>query len=745
MKTLLSLLLSVVLITSSVAQWELVTPIKTRSEFPGIQMVNDLVGYAIDRPLGAILRTDDGGSHWTRLANNISSQPRALFMWDELRGIVVAGSGTIIRTSDGFVTTTTSLNPTFGAISCVFFLNETLGWIGTESGKIYRSTDAGVTWALMASGQPTNNYMTSIQFVDTEVGYASCYAGEMLKSIDGGLTWQGVGPFDQLVLIQDIHFYDAQLGVGVGNAGEVIRTTDGGVTWDSIPTNTTYSMVDLAVQGNTMLACGAFGRLLRSTDAGLTWTLIQAGPTNHQSVALTPSGKVILGTNGRIHGSTDMGNTWEVLVDGTWHTRINKMGFMDADTGAAIGWLTMGGFENGLLRTNDGGRHWSKAGGGGLGVHLTPEGVGCLGGGSGAFARTSDGFATRTAVTGPNVAIRCTWSFDANTHIVGGGAVNGGIYRSTNAGVSWTRVLDVGNITISDLWFVDQLQGFAVGEYGDNYRTIDGGITWTPLQPMGGSHTVFFLDALHGWTKNFRTTDGGDTWTSMGGTPQNTMSIFFTDLDTGYAVGFTGQTVRSVDGGITWENFLPEILNASVGDAAWVDGAIVIGCNNGDIFRAQVSCPQAAYVPVINATCSYLCTNTSGTVQWFLNGEPIPDGNDLCVEAAAPGNYNVVVTEGPGCVSAPSATVQVITTAVGTNTSEDLRIAPNPATDVLRITRSQSTAADITVYDTQGRTVLRDRLIDTTHHLDVRALKPGIYVIRINTGNGTQSSRFMKE
>ena len=48
MKTLLAFLLSAALATNSLAQWELVTPIKTRSEFPGIRMVNDLVGYTID-------------------------------------------------------------------------------------------------------------------------------------------------------------------------------------------------------------------------------------------------------------------------------------------------------------------------------------------------------------------------------------------------------------------------------------------------------------------------------------------------------------------------------------------------------------------------------------------------------------------------------------------------------------------------------------------------------------------------
>jgi hypothetical protein len=89
--------------------------------------------------------------------------------------------------------------------------------------------------------------------------------------------------------------------------------------------------------------------------------------------------------------------------------------------------------------------------------------------------------------------------------------------------------------------------------------------------------------------------------------------------------------------------------------------------------------------------------------------------------------------------------VQVISTEVGTNTNEDLRIAPNPATEFLRIQRSQGTAAVITVYDAQGRSVMIDRTSDTTYNLDLSSFKPGMYVVRISTGNGVQSARFVKE
>jgi len=270
MKTLFTLLLIAVLATSSFAQWELLTPIKNTSQFEDLVMVNDLVGYAADRPAGTILATEDGGNTWQRRQHVMSNNPLAIHMWDELRGVSVGNTGSVLRTTDGFRTAIGSSNPTYGHLNCVFFINDTLGWVGTQSGKIYRTTDAGATWTLMQSGQSTSNYITAIHFVDDQIGYASCYGGgKVLKSVDGGQTWVSIAPVD-LVFIRDLHFSDAMTGVAVGHAGHVIRTTDGGANWTFMPSNTTYNMVSLSVQGNRMVACGWWGRAIHSTNGGLT-------------------------------------------------------------------------------------------------------------------------------------------------------------------------------------------------------------------------------------------------------------------------------------------------------------------------------------------------------------------------------------------------------------------------------------------------------------------------------------------
>ena len=154
----------IVALISSLAlsqEWELVTPIKTRSEFTALHMVSDAVGFAVDQPMGAILRTYDGGVHWERMVNNLTNNPIGMHVWDDQRAIVVGESGSVYRTTDAFTTITGTSNVLYGHFNCVFFVNDTLGWAGTGAGRVYRSTDAGANWTLMNSGLGTSNDRTT--------------------------------------------------------------------------------------------------------------------------------------------------------------------------------------------------------------------------------------------------------------------------------------------------------------------------------------------------------------------------------------------------------------------------------------------------------------------------------------------------------------------------------------------------------------------------------------------------------
>lgn len=746
MKATLAVLAGLMVSMTSAQQWDLVTPVKTRSELPTVQMTGPTTGYMIDRVMGFVMKTTDVGDSWKRFPFNMIDKPKALWMWDEQRGIIAANSGRFYRTSNGWDAVTSVYQPTWGNGSCIHFVNDTLGWAGMESGKILRTTDAGATWTLQSSG--TTNAIMDLHFVDEMHGFACATGLVALRTDDGGDTWTLLS-LPTGTSLRRIHFTDALNGIGVGIGGVIARTADGGDSWDPVTSPTANSLLGLHVRGDRLIAMGTSGTVITSADGGSNWSQQALDLLDLYSASIDDSGIGLLTGKARVYRSLDFGESWEPVQIGTYHTYLNKASFGNQSKGAAAGWLTSGGFENGVIRTEDGGRHWTNAAAGNaqwLGVHLRPDGVGWLGGGSGANRHTTDYFATSTSHNGPSVAIRSTWAFSASTAIVAGGYVNGGCYRTTNGGSSWAYSA-TGNIY--DIWFVDDQLGFCGGEGGTLQKSTDGGASWQPLtSPTSGDiYSIFFLNDTLGFLgcqgTSWKTVNGGDSWTMMGSLPQYTMYIQFTDPDTGYAVSVNGYGMATTDGGDTWDLVVPEPFDALIGDGALVDGALFAFGRYGDVYRAELSCPSIASVPNVLAVGDMLCTGERPGMQWYLDGDAIPDGTTPCIAASAPGSYTVVTTNALGCVSAPSMPVQVIGTSIDRMAVGSPMISPNPTNGPITMSFVDSDLHMLVICDAQGRTVRSQQVSGQQTVIDLGALPPGVYLAR--DLSGTWSARFVKE
>jgi photosystem II stability/assembly factor-like uncharacterized protein len=723
-------------------QWELVTPLKTRSELVGLRMTSALTGYMVDRPMRSILKTSNAGVDWKRKANNLNATPNAIWMWDDQRGIVAGNSGVFYHTDNGFDNITATSVFGAGHASAIYFVNDTLGFTGTEDGQIYRTIDGGATWTEQVA--ESTGQVFCFFFVDELLGFASAGA-DLYRTMDGGVIWESLLT-PELVNVQDMHFFDAQHGIGVGSLGIIIKTDNGGDTWMMQDSPTTYTMVDLYVQDDVLFACGASGRTIRSTNGGDTWTETVTDGRERLAVDFGGAGiGVMTGSAGYIYRSMDLGATWEVINRGVPHTGFNKVAFADNGIGIAVGSSGLNGFESGYVRTTDGGRHWSGSLGGGIGIHLRNDGVGVIG-----ANHTADYFETiQIGLSAPQVVIRCVQAFTPSTYIVAGGNLAGGFYRTINGGGAWTYT-QAGNPY--DMYFPTELVGYAAGEGYSVYKTIDGGVNWIDQGPQvpGQQFTVFFHDELHGWTggagAGSRTVDGGGTWVTMGSIPSYTKSIIFTDADTGYAVGQGGETVRSTDGGITWVGFIPGIGNATFGDAALVDGALIGVANNGDIYRAQLSCPVNGAVPSVLQVDGELCTGETAGVQWYLDDDPIDGATSSCYNPASAGSYHVVTSDAQGCFSAPSEAISILSTALPQAVNaDDLALFPNPVDGLLMIHVPHGMLVDrAEILDVQGHVVKRISSIHGQGCIDLSGLTQGIYVLRGTLDGRSVTQRFVK-
>lgn len=169
----------------------------------------------------------------------------------------------------------------------------------------------------------------------------------------------------------------------------------------------------------------------------------------------------------------------------------------------------------------------------------------------------------------------------------------GGIFKTTDAGNTWTQVNFNSSAHFRCLGFISETHGFAgnlgPGSYDTGvtdtnvlYRTTDGGGSWSVvpgLSGMKGFCAMYVLDSQHiygggrvrGPAHFVKSEDGGTNWTvvDMGTNGLNVMGgimdVYFKDPLNGFVVGmdtnaffnscggnYHGRIAKTTDGGATW-------------------------------------------------------------------------------------------------------------------------------------------------------------------------------------------------
>lgn len=126
---------------------------------------------------------------------------------------------------------------------------------------------------------------------------------------------------------------------------------------------------------------------------------------------------------------------------------------------------------------------------------------------------------------------------------------------------------------LSDVYFVDQQRGWAVGRHGTILHTADGGATWQTQQSgvEASLQGVAFIDAQRGWVVGgkmdalgvggqgivLQTQNGGRTWRQLPTLAPALRRVQFFDEKRGIAVGCGSESAPSgvmvtLDGGLNW-------------------------------------------------------------------------------------------------------------------------------------------------------------------------------------------------
>jgi hypothetical protein len=303
--------------------------------------------------------------------------------------------------------------------------------------------------------------------------------------------------------------------------------------WTSQVSGTTRDLKGVFfTDANNGVVVGDGGTILRTTNGGRTWTSQPSGTTNHlYAVFFTDANTgFVAGQAGTILRTTDAGTTWGGLSSGT-QAPLWGISFANRTRGIAVG----PGFASSSLDsagtkvyTTNAGNTWINRSGGSGGDIL--------------------------------IALSAASFADSSRLIVVG---YGLILRSSDAGTTWQGVFVPGqDKTFTAVSFADDSVGTVVGITNNGVggvvmRTTDAGNNWS-IQSSGvfpRLRSVYFTDRNTGTAVGhlgaiMRTTDGGMTWViQASGTASILYGVFFTSADTGFAVGASGAILRTTNGG----------------------------------------------------------------------------------------------------------------------------------------------------------------------------------------------------
>ncbi len=402
------------------------------------------------------------------------------------------------------------------------------------------------------------------------------------------LRWRMIGPHrgGRTVGVAGIPGQPNVFYIGVNNGG-VWRTSDYGRTWkpifDDQPTGS-IGAIALAPSNPDILYVGSGEGLqrpdlsvgdgvFRSTDAGRTWTQRGLSDALQIGAVIVDPGdpdRVFVAALGHPYGpneergvfrSTDGGSSWEKVLYKDENTGAIALEFDPGNprTLFAVLWSArQGPWENGawqgrtsgLFKSTDGGDTWRQMT---RGLPTADQGLGRIG-----------------IAIAPDDPSRMYAAVDAGQ--------DGGIYRSDDAGESWTHVAserrvwsrgsDFAELKVhpknKDVLFSGNIQ---------TYKSTDAGVTWTGFKgaPGGDDYHTIWINPLHPDIMILAadqgavvTVNGGESWGSWYNQPTAQFYHVITDDQFPYNVyggqqesGSVGIVSRGNDGQITFREWHP--------------------------------------------------------------------------------------------------------------------------------------------------------------------------------------------
>lgn len=469
-----------------------------------------------------------------------------------------------------------------------------------------KSTDAGISWTNYTSGLPSSTYFSRLKIRPNNSSHLLAALGSsgLYRSTNAGQSWAQIlsGRVDDVIFSPS-----GDTAFAVGSGIGIRRSIIGGQTFSTFGSNLpsgTRTHFDLCLSNPAYMYAAVYAssqvNIYKSTDYGLNWTSITPA-TSFQNLAgqgwydlycfVNPKNpnKVYVGTIDifRSTNGVNFTNITNGYAGGYVHVDQHYLFFHPTD-------------ENTFIVCNDGGI-WKTTNNGNTFSNLnqnltltqfyriaaspfTPSRI--LGGTQDNGTQQTFSTLNWSAAFGGDGGVVCFNPFNSN--FILGETQNGGIFRTTNGGSSWSQAQSGLNMSENVAWIAPiivhpTISGTFYTARTSVYRTTDNGGSWAAISsPLNGTSAIRemaisktnpnLMFATSG-TLIFKSSDGGVNWTNVTtGLPNRTItSVYVHPQDENIVLltfsGFgTDKVYKSTNGGSSWVSIDGPLPDAPVND-----------------------------------------------------------------------------------------------------------------------------------------------------------------------------------
>jgi len=154
--------------------------------------------------------------------------------------------------------------------------------------------------------------------------------------------------------------------------------------------------------------------------------------------------------------------------------------------------------------------------------------------------------------------------------------------------------------------------------------------------------------------------------------------------------------------------------------------------------------PIEPYIDIIGGG---LVTTPAYEHQWYLNGEPIDDGNEQFFNPEISGLYEVIVTSIDGC-SLTSEARDIDISTINELKKNEFVVFPNPFTDGFKIIKNDFYDVELNITDARGRLIYNLEQIDSSNlfiSVNLPDLPSGVYFMQLNYNNSYKTIKLVRQ